>query len=720
MPPPDEPRIVDSGALDHLAFGPAGALDEHVLSQVLELDPASFGTAVMTLVDRAIDMSPDLAEPAAASITALVWTPADGPHAVTLDPAALVNAYRLVAFDPDRTALRDLVLRLLRMLDPDQIRPHLRLDRASFDLRDRLDQAASALPEEGDDSGRRGLPPPTISAPTSAPDDAFAMAPPPPSPGPDTRHDEPKEEAAATYEAYGLLESPERVVAKTEFVLRVGLSSTAQHGVTGAPFDLPDPTTESYRLAVHVIADGFDVRPGESPRISLEIGPGLLYPIETLHLTPRELSADSADLELTAIFSLDGTPIGAAIRKVQVLRSDQVETSPTISAATGANITVPAGEPPADVTLIIKKGVEPGVLRWSLESPLDGVDLPTDEPPTSSIGSDPQQYATNLVRAIQLQGKQDGLAGLLAGYGVEIHDAMPVVVREALAAAHAAVAPHALNVLILTDEPYVPWELAQLDERFDPDAPNHLGSQVNVARWILAPGNMPTIPPDAVQASEMAVIWGVYTSAALPRLLEAEAEAQTLQDDYRAVPVDAVPDKVDQVLNGEPGADILHFAVHGRYDPQGAGDGIYLTTGRPVGPTQIRGSNLRGRAPFVFLNACQVGSGSETLGNYGGIAQAFLRCGASAVVAPLWSVDDVVARSIALDFYNQVLTATASDPGGDATARPAVADLLRQARRKLIRDGEITSATYLAYQFYGHPSLRVTWRPNATGGTPHG
>jgi hypothetical protein len=680
-------------------------LDERSERQLRELDPTSFATLVMRLVEQAIGLAPDGSRAASASITSLVWTQADGPRALDLEPAALVAAYRRVAFDPERSALRDLILRLLRMVDPDRIRPHLGLDRASFNLRDRLALAASAVPEEGDDSHRRGIDLPSRAPPTASPD------------GADTRS---TEKTQATYAAYGLLESPDHVVAGAEFVLKVGLSQTAQDGVTGASFELRDPTTGQYRLDVHVIADGFDVRPGESCRIVLKIAPRHLYPSESLRLTPRAVAADFADLDLTAIFSLDGTPIGAAIRTVRVLRSDQPAPSPKVSTATGANIKVPAGAPPADVTLIIKNGVERGVLRWSLQSPLDGVALSTDEPPTSSIGADPQTYASNLVKTLQLQGSQPGLAGLLAGYGVEIHDAMPVAVREALAAAHAAVAPHPLNVLILTDEPYVPWELAQLDDPFDPDAPNHLGSQANVARWILAPGNMPTIPPDVVQATEMAVIWGVYTSATLPRLVEAEAEAQVLKNDYRAKSVDAVPDKVEQLLNGDPAADILHFAVHGRYDPQAAGDGIYLISGRPVSPTQIRGGNLRGRAPLVFLNACQVGSASETLGAYGGIAQAFLRSGASAVVAPLWSVDDKVARSIALDFYQQVLGASAADARDGATERPGVADLLRRARSKLIRDGALTSATYLAYQFYGHPSLRVAWRPNATGGVPYG
>jgi hypothetical protein len=710
----------DPDALAWLTFDPDGGLDADVAAGLRGLDPAGFGTAVTTLLGRAVDLPPEQAKAASLSIASLVWSTGDGPRPINLDPAALVWAFHRVAFDRERLALRDLVLSLLRTIDPERIWPLLGIDRASFDLRSRLTETAAALPAEDDRPNTRGLESLTpVDAAPPGPDEPAAMAPTP-------REDQPEvgnghdADSASTYAAYGLLESPERVVAGQEFVLKVGLSPQPQRGVTGGAFDLPRPTRRSYRLHVQLIATGFDLRPRERARIELEVADDRLYPTKDLHLTARDVDAESADLDVTAIFSIRGHPIGAAIRKVRVMRSDQPQPAPTTSTSTGANMMVPAGEPPADVTLTIKAGIG-GVLSWVLDSRLNGVRLPGDEPPTSSIGPDPQTYSANLVKSIQLKAADPGLDSLLAGYGVEIHDAMPTAVRDALAAANAKVAPGTLNLLILTDEPHVPWELAQLDEPFDPSAPNHLGSQVNVARWVLAPGNMPTVPPQSVRATQMAVVWGVYTSASLPRLHEAEGEADDLQHGYHALSVDAVPDKVNGLLRGDPAADILHFAVHGRYDPNAAGDGIYLTKGLPVSPTQIRGGNLRARAPFVFLNACQVGSASQTLGSYGGIAQAFLRSGASAVVAPLWSINDKVARSIALDFYRQVLDERAS--GGAAAASeqiPTVAELLRLARRKAITDQDPTSATYLAYQFYGHPSLRLTWRPAATGGAPNG
>jgi CHAT domain-containing protein len=84
------------------------------------------------------------------------------------------------------------------------------------------------------------------------------------------------------------------------------------------------------------------------------------------------------------------------------------------------------------------------------------------------------------------------------------------------------------------------------------------------------------------------------------------------------------------------------------------------------------------------------------LGDYAGIAEAFLFAGASGVIAPLWSIDDVIAREIALRFYERAL------------AGEAPADVLRRERAAFRDDPSVVSSTYLAYQFYGHPQMRLS------------
>jgi CHAT domain-containing protein len=142
----------------------------------------------------------------------------------------------------------------------------------------------------------------------------------------------------------------------------------------------------------------------------------------------------------------------------------------------------------------------------------------------------------------------------------------------------------------------------------------------------------------------------------------------------------------------------LHFAVHGSYAPEGVLEGLILVDGDTLDPMAVKGSAFA-RAPFVFLNACQVGSGNEVLGDYAGLAEAFLHAGASAVVAPLWSIDDAAAKDLALRFYTSVF-----DEG-----RPP-AEVLRDERRDFAGPYGDGAATRLAYQYFGHPALAVRVR----------
>ena len=185
--------------------------------------------------------------------------------------------------------------------------------------------------------------------------------------------------------------------------------------------------------------------------------------------------------------------------------------------------------------------------------------------------------------------------------------------------------------------------------------------------------------------------------------------------------IDATYAEVRDALRGSPPADLLHFALHGQLSDR-AQNGLVLIHRDPANPDQpvplflqpeqVRAGDLD-RTPFVFLNACQVGSGAKVLGDYAGMASAFLAIGASSVVAPLWSIKDDVAHGAAREFYAGVLTA--------ADERPAtVAEALRAARARFTESsvasgGGLGASTYLAYQYFGHPKFVLH---SSTGGSP--
>ena len=134
-----------------------------------------------------------------------------------------------------------------------------------------------------------------------------------------------------------------------------------------------------------------------------------------------------------------------------------------------------------------------------------------------------------------------------------------------------------------------------------------------------------------------------------------------------------------ELFNSRPEYDVLHVALHGKYDAQGNQEGIVLLKKSPAGgavaqyltPTMLEGGSLP-HGPFVFLNACQVGADETVLGDYAGFASTLLRIGAAGVVAPLWNVKDDVAHTVARTFYAATLARRGRGAGvrsrGDARA----------------------------------------------------
>src|SRR6266436_9584178 len=90
---------------------------------------------------------------------------------------------------------------------------------------------------------------------------------------------------------------------------------------------------------------------------------------------------------------------------------------------------------------------------------------------------------------------------------------------------------------------------------------------------------------------------------------------------------------------------VIHFMCHGR--------GAALQTLELDNPDTLNCSQVRALqgfmaafkdGPLAFLNACEVGGQVLTLDGVGGFANSFIQMGASAVVAPLWAGQDMVAR----------------------------------------------------------------------------
>jgi hypothetical protein len=566
-------------------------------------------------------------------------------------------------------------------------------------------------------------PPVPTAAARPGPRDA-PRPPPPPSPrgrsraieigrdqGPVSRAEPPTEAVSVSgperdppRSAYARLECPGVVVAGEEFDLTVGLSERPTAGVTGGPIVRPPSSVGPYTLSVQVVADGFRLAgEGGSWRHDLPVTADAPYPSFVLRLAAEPQIERVRPRSIQAIYSVDGQTIGMAVRSVAVVRTRELAVQEAESPPEeGVDISIPSERTAPDLTVRIlhSESEAAGRLLWTFESPHPIPAL--DAPIVADIGRHPEAFAKLLVDQVAVHEGKPGLYQYLTGVGNTVSDNVPQPFWDALAAVARLVVPRPPSVLFLSEEPYVPWELAVMDPPLDPSLPPFLSAQASVGRWVLGQRRPKLPPPNDVRVKSLAVVWGVYDRQEW-RLVEAEDEAAKLQQTFGAASVNAQAKVVIDCLKGNPKAEVLHFAVHGIYNPTSPKEGLILVDGQTLDPMEVRGVQLQ-TAPFVFLNACQVGTGATVLGDYAGMAEAFLYAGAAGVVAPLWSIDDVLAKEIALRFYQLTLVEGRSP-----------AEVFRSERSRFTDTPEIASSTFLAYQFFGNPAMKLS-RADGVGG----
>ena len=271
-------------------------------------------------------------------------------------------------------------------------------------------------------------------------------------------------------------------------------------------------------------------------------------------------------------------------------------------------------------------------------------------------------------------------AALIAA-GVELYRATPPLFQRALWALLDAGSP-LRSIFVVTDEPEFPWELVIphcVMPGGDSERRAALGVEFVVGRW----HRQGASPRQQLPLTDPLVIAPIYDEA----LIGAEAEAEMVMATLggrRLAP--ATVRSLDSAVRDSP-AGLIHFA--GRADRAGSTTMLHLDAGQRLSETQLLGlagleSGLRRDRPLVFLNA----SG----GTSRHVVASLVDLGASAVIAPAWSVSDKVAAAVASDFY----TALTADP-----QRP-FADILREIRARAY-EGDEPEDSWAAYTFFGDP-----------------
>jgi hypothetical protein len=408
---------------------------------------------------------------------------------------------------------------------------------------------------------------------------------------------------------------------------------------------------------------------------------------------------------LIALFFHNGRPSGNVTRTVEI---DGVAHQPLD--ARPERIETDDGAP-ADLTVIITSAAINDGRQFfcTVRSPLlekyqTGVTGPWNLPQTAEeiVYSYMERFTADAITSSMLLAE-------LQGAGRQLFDAAPEVFRQALWDFIDAGAG-LRTIAIVTQEPYMPWELmipyrrkgGQLQKR---DA---LGTDFLIGRWLSAAG---VSPKPRIPLIDSFVVAPTYA----PPLSFALAEAAIVVDSFAGeiiAPADF--DHITRKLGGQ-GKTLIHIVCHGEDEETQAdlvrntnpnrrvrnrAQIIRLENGTTLNSTQILGLGdleavFQEKRPLVFINACEIGRSTPALVGVGGFAKSFIDLGASAVIAPLWSVKDSFAHEVAKTFYGRLKT----------EREIPFAEILRDIRRKAYKPGHAED-TYAAYCFYGDPAAR--------------
>ena len=257
------------------------------------------------------------------------------------------------------------------------------------------------------------------------------------------------------------------------------------------------------------------------------------------------------------------------------------------------------------------------------------------------------------------------------------------------------------SLLIVSDEPYFPWELVW---PYDPvtrwSDPLPWCATLRLTRWLSQGyrGNGHEGPPGRLRVAGLACL--ASSAAALASAPQERDRVRQLVLAHRIA--DLSPERADrgQVLRllrtGRYGW--LHVAAHGGFaeDQTESRSAIRLEDDGTLNPDDLVGPEIEGHIgdarPGFFFNTCHGGRQGWALSRLGGWADRLIGAGAGLFIAPLWTVEGSLALRFAETFYGGVLE-------GQTVAAAAL-----QARLAARQDGD---PTWLAYSVYAHPNARV-------------
>lgn len=446
----------------------------------------------------------------------------------------------------------------------------------------------------------------------------------------------------------------------------------------------------SEKIRVFVSAEGGTVEGLSMVELALELKAEHVFTVVPL--------AGLDELVLRASYLFRDKLVGCIVKTIELTtETDPVPRLKKVLRSLGAQVfplSDPAEVVAPDILLWVQKE-KPGYISWQFHvssaageesSEPESLRLEKPELFAASLGLMQSQFATHSNVSIYNE---------LRGLGRQIVKLIPETILEILRQALSG--GRSPSVLLVTDEPYVPWELAYLNpEESGRESGAFLGELVVMGRWWS--GRNCGAPASSVEIEVISALASDYEGT----LKHALREREMLCRDYNAQGIDALLPQVEAWLSTDPHkpGHLAHVALHGSVDADNDVYRLLLEDQSPLTPHQFAGFPLNKIPRFaaVFLNACQVGGAGQKLGFLSGFPGAVAEAGTQAFIAPLWEVKDESALKVAETFYRYSF--------GDE--QRTVGETFRDIRATALESGSITP---LAYMFYGHPLLRLSKSP---------
>lgn len=498
-----------------------------------------------------------------------------------------------------------------------------------------------------------------------------------------------KEESGSAFSAYPSISDPGQVNRGESFKLYVGFSDELDSTLRNVQEIHIENPQEDDTIYVVVMAQGASVDEQLSRPLPLQQYAQTVYNCR--------VHDDATEVDVKALFLYKNQPIGAASRTIVVAgqqQTHQEEEDKKGCSLSLAGIDFEKGK--VDITLTVRHDRASKTLQWHIQGNQSHIQASE----TTSIDN-PKMFAHTIQRELRAENFKDKAAhNALLTMGEEIAELLPDAFFEMLEELIPSL-NRLPKILIWTDEAYIPWELAvHTALEINDDLPPFFGAQMVVGRWWLHQ-TVVSPPPTSLQIEEIKALAADYEfSSGQTALEEALKEKKFLEEEFNAVALTAKKETVLALSDQENRVNglLVHMALHGLSDPRHDEQKIILKDGSSLSPRAMLGRYKCGQIPpisFLFMNACQVGTAGESLGQASGFPGIMLKKGMLGFIAPLWEVHDVQAREFAEHFYVQCLE----------EQRP-IAEVLQELRSQYEIGDSLTS---LAYMYYGHPGMQLIY-----------